>query len=134
MAEAEGIPPTASVASVGPGINYIGDHIYGYNLAAVGQSETDIFSFISGNGYIMADLQINYAADQSENALYKIYLNDVTIQSWVVPGGTQSPAPEQPLLLLIPPQTIVLVTGILLSGGSTRPHYGSVRGRVYGTA
>ena len=135
MPHTDVIPTSASIASTGLGIRYIGSpngHIYGYNEAAVTQSETDIFSFTSGSGYIMGALQINYAADQSENALYKIYFNNVRIQSWVVPGGTQSPAPEQPLLLLIPPLTIVLVTGILLSGGSPRTHYGSLTGRVYG--
>jgi len=131
MAEAS-VTPEASVASTGKSIRYIGRHIYGYNHAEITQSETDIFSFVSGRGYIMGALQINYAADQSENALYQIYLNNIVVQSWVVPGGTQSPAPEQPLLLLIPPLTIVLVTGILLSGVSARTHYGSLTGRVYG--
>lgn len=114
-------------------LEYIGNHVYGLSGAvSVGQSDTTMLSFKSAeSSYMIVNLQINYAADQSENAEYKVSFNGAQVQGWIVPGGTQSPAPEQPLELVIPPSTEVVVEAILLSGGSTRTHYASLVGRRY---
>jgi hypothetical protein len=132
MPEGVGYGPQFT-ASTGLELNYIGRHCYATSGSIdVGQSETIFLNFRCGeDNYIDGQVQVNYAADQSENALYKIYFNGVVIQSWVVPGGTQSPAPEQPCFILIPPGTQVKVTGILLSGGSTRTHFATLTGRVH---
>jgi len=128
------IGSNAQFVGAGPSaFSILGEHCYGISGSVdVGQSETTMLEFnTSAKNYITAQVQINYAADQAENALYKIYFNGVVIQSWVVPGGTQSPAPEQPLMLVIPPGTLVKVTAILLSGGSARTHYATLTGQVH---
>jgi len=132
MPEGVGYGPQYT-ASTGLELNYIGRHCYASSGSiGVGQSETTLLDFRSGeDSYINGQVQVNYAADQAENALYKIYFNGLVIQSWVVPGGGGQPSPEQPCLILIPPGTQVKVTGILLSGGSDRTHFATLTGRVH---
>jgi len=79
MAEAEGIPPTASVVVPGLSLNYVGDWVYAYSGALVLDSNyVDYLNFTSGAGIIVGKVQIN--ADWSGiagNTLYNdIYLND----------------------------------------------------------
>ena len=115
------------------GLSILGNHCYAVSGAiGITQSETTILEFYtSAKNYITGQIQINYAVDQTENALYKIYFNGNIISSWVVPGGSQSPAPEQPLVLVIPPGTLVKVTAIMLSGASPRTHYATLTGKVH---
>jgi len=59
MAEAEGIPPTASVASVGPSGRYIGQHFYAFSGSFEAKNaEQTVFDFSSGSGYIFATIEL----------------------------------------------------------------------------
>lgn len=81
MAKAEGIPPTASVASLGFGIQYIGNHIYG----ASGEINTNnnvltALEFTSGSGYILAFIYWGVDItdfDTDKNVGLEIKLNDL---------------------------------------------------------
>ena len=82
MPDTDTIPVSASVASTGPGIRYIGDHAYGYSgVITQSTSFQNYFNFTSGAGYIVAD--INFAGDYDElstsNITFRIQLNQVVV-------------------------------------------------------
>jgi len=62
MAEAEGIPPTASVASVGKGLRYIGtEPMYAYAFSGSYEATTaaqTVLDFDSGGGFIYGKLEL----------------------------------------------------------------------------
>ena len=56
MPETDTIPVSASIASTGKGIRYIGDHAYAYSGAVALDNTTDentYLEFTSGSGYIV---------------------------------------------------------------------------------
>ena len=62
MPETDTIPVSASVASTGTGIRYIGDHCYAFSGAvSASGSEQTLFDFTTGTGYIVATLTFNGA-------------------------------------------------------------------------
>jgi len=80
MAEAEGIPPTASVASVGPGIRYLGkEHCYAYSGVINASGETTYLEFTSGSGYILAKIQAVTDQANGDDFNIKFYLNDIVV-------------------------------------------------------
>jgi len=82
MAEAEGIPPTASVASVGPGFNYIGSWAYAYSgSSSPGSGPTTVLEFTTGAGLIVGKFELNadFAGIGGNNLQIEIYLNDLKI-------------------------------------------------------
>ena len=58
MPEPDTIPVSASIASTGPGIRYIGDYAYANSgwLAVATGADTVLLDFTSGAGMIKADL------------------------------------------------------------------------------
>jgi len=134
MAEAEGIPPTASTASVGPGINYIDNRCYAYSgeitVTSGGQTLLEFTS--TEAGYIVATVQFLYSGAFSAIITYKILLNDNVIGAYSNSGNVASsgPEPDSTIPIIIPPQTKVKLTGI--SDTSSRPQSAILVGRVYG--
>ena len=61
MPETDVIPTSASVASTGPGIRYIGDHCYAMSgaITSTGSAtgaDTSYLNFVTGTGYIVAKI------------------------------------------------------------------------------
>ena len=53
MPETDTIPVSASVASTGKGIRYVGTHAYAYSgSVGVDNNETTLLEFTTGTGYI----------------------------------------------------------------------------------
>jgi len=134
MAEAEGIPPTASVASVGPGIRYIGNHCYAYsgNItdASSGTAGSTALDFTTGAGYIQARVSI-VSDEVSTAALYsKIELNGVNVFRLNIDssssGGFQF---DNPFYMLIPPFTRF---HLLVGANASVDFTAMITGRVYG--
>jgi len=139
MAEAEGIPPTASVASVGPGINYVGDRVFafsGLNVSSV--TPITVFSFSTGEGLIVGEFQVNAGYDDDDAAasaastLATIKFNGISIAIIGCGGATPDRRPSsitQPVV--IPPWTKVLCT---IDSVDEADQYNSMTfiGRVYG--
>ena len=68
MPETDTIPVSASVASTGPGIRYIGDHAYAYSgVITVNNTTTTLLDFTTGVGYIVAKYQPSVNTDTSDN-------------------------------------------------------------------
>jgi len=59
MLKAEGIPPSASVASVGLGGRYIGQHFYAFSGSYEAKNaEQTVLDFTSGSGYIFGEIEL----------------------------------------------------------------------------
>jgi len=131
MAEAEGIPPTASVVSLGQSARYVGNYIYAYNYSGVTDSETTFFDFTSGMGIIKATLQA-FSTDQSGNDFtLVISLNGEAV---ITSRGSSAQSLAEsffPIFLVIPPITQVKATLINNSASTSRDWWLSMTGRVY---
>ena len=137
MAEAEGIPPTASVASVGLGINYIGSHCYAYggtNIVTAATTPRTFLEFTTGSGYIHAKFFFGYdttGAASGNEIGYEIFVNDISIidntgyygHGWSLTGSSP---PE----LILPPFTKVTVQMETDDSGGLRLN-AFMTGRVY---
>jgi len=135
MAEAEGIPPTASVASVGPGINYVGSWVYAYSglIASTGTEGTQIsiLEFTTGAGIIVAEFSCCKSDSGAERGLFVVTLNGAIAAKQFFRTATASFDETFPMVfkIIIPPFTEVQ----LLSGFENPPGdvTGSMTGRVY---
>jgi len=145
MTEAEGIPPTASVASVGFGINYIGvgKHQYAYALSGAYAAASTAFvmlEFVSGAGLIDAEFclngQVRFTADvdQGGDSGFQISLNDEIVA--IVRLDTVSTSPGGPGALfsrmIIPPFTRVKVEAVSKEDNINEQITCNMHGRVYG--
>ena len=133
MAEAEGIPPTASVASVGPGIRYLGTYAYAYSgVIGVADSTVELLNFTTGTGILKAHTQFFYAEDSrdSEDIRYRVKLNGAVVQQGII-GVSDFEAWVYGFLLIIPPFTEVICDALNVVSSSTRNQAVTITGRVY---
>ena len=138
MVEAEGIPPTASVASVGPGLRYIGSHCYALSgFFAASTTEQIALDFTSGEGYIYGYIQLNGAVDDDSPAFATLTSLRVTFNGlnvFILTAGIGDHLSERSVRqkIIIPPETAVV--GTLDHAGAAADNYSSVvlTGRVYG--
>ena len=133
MAEAEGIPPTASTASTGPGIRYIGQHCYAYSglIKADQTTVRSMLEFVSGTGYLLTEFSFTMAQAVGDDILYSIYLNDILILGLINEQSGYN-LNASPWRLNIPPFTKVKVTVKDLTGDNSRDTFAAMTGRVYG--
>jgi len=137
MAEAEGIPPTASVASVGPGIRYIGNWAY----ALSGQmddftSYTTGLEFTTGAGIIKGLFQFDSMTQTSsigngDTTLFKISLNGQVVSITKLEGAQEDMPPTVQVYLILPPFTEVEVQYRGSTNSSDYPTFLRFSGRVY---
>ena len=134
MTEADVIQPSASIASTGKGIRYIGNHCYAYSGLITdndsGYAAITALDFTSGSGYIDAKLSI--LSDEYAGAvlLTEIQLNEhPVVRLNLDASGAGSYQFDNPFYLLIPPFThFVLKVG----ANSTVIFTAMITGRVYG--
>ena len=89
-----------------------------------------MLNFTSGAGIIKAEFQVNYPSNNDEDMTYEILFNNVSIQKWLNTGAQTPSQPQNPVKLIIPPFTIVVLSAT--SSGSSRSQIASMTGRVYG--
>ena len=134
MTEADVIQPSASIASTGLGIRYIGDeHCYAYSgEITVSSSGHTMLEFTSGSGYIVGTIQFLYSGAFSAVMSYQILLNNIVVGAYSNGGSVAAtgPEPDTPIPILIPPHTILKVTAT--SDSSSRDQSALLIGRVYG--
>jgi len=133
MAEAEGIPPTASVASPGLGLNYILNHVYAWSGTSTYSNETkEVLNFDIGTGYIIGRFFFQYDStsfNAGERIGYRITLNGNEIVDSF--GGDPNQTTPYILQILLPPFTNVLVE--LKTTDANNINMGmTFVGRVYG--
>ena len=138
MPHPEGIvPSTASIASTGKGIRYIGEHCYALSgeFAASSTDEVTSLSFTSGSGYITARFIFYGYVHPTDPATgltgsCKINFNDITVGILTV--DTLSEGTPVFTDLIIPPDTLVNVLLKPASQAASLDGFVTMTGRVYG--
>ena len=136
MPHTDTIPVSASIASTGLGIRYIGNYCYAYsgviNASSSSAADTDMIDFTSGAGLIIGKLAFQ-TTEVASNAIYlEVLFNGSTIidGAWDNSGSGQATA-NTPIDIVIPPNTVVQVKwGI--TGGTGADATVQITGRVYG--
>jgi len=136
MAEAEGIPPTASVASVGPSIRYVGNWAYAYSgsvdTAAQGVKVTTL-EFTSGDGILRGTITPYsvHTAAHGDDIRFEVSLNNILVMGWIIESSSTPNSDYQGAPILLPPFTEVKITIANLSGATARAMATCFVGRVY---
>ena len=135
MPEGKGYGPQ-NTASTGLNLNIIGDFIYGFSGSiGVGNSETDLLDYTTGNYYVVGGWFANFNQLTSdpiatEDFRFVLYLNDIQIAMMETADSQQaSRATVQDLI--IPPFTNVKVTGRNYTGSANEPCGVVITGKVY---
>ena len=133
MPETDTIPVSASVASTGKGIRYIGDHCYAYSgVIAATNVETTYLEFnTDGDSYIIGKFQFSYCHIASDDYVYRFYLNEQIVQQYANGAGTTQNG-DDTIVLVIPPGTKVKLTAQNVTDTSDQQQAVSLVGRVYG--
>ena len=138
MAEAEGIPPSASIASTGLGIRYIGEHAYCLpGKFAESSSLQTMLLFTSGSGYIVGDLFLSGtvapgASGTGAVSTFTLDFNDVGVLLFKVDTSQEDMPCDTQTPILIPPFTLVKLAVVSLSADAGRFTTAILTGRVYG--
>ena len=116
MPDTDTIPVSASVASTGKGIRYIGDHAYWIPTAIAAQASSIVIGdFTTGTGYILGTFTLNGAIQMDNPADFdsvamQIEFNGAVAQL-LLTGNSALDAPTQASVeMLIPPFTNVVIT------------------------
>ena len=138
MPETDTIPVSASIASTGPGIRYIGDHCYAFSgdFSAQTSLSTEL-EFVVGSGYIVSELQFNGYVDDNNITAGQIggaviLFNDIVIATLKNDTISEDMPSVVTMKMIIPPQTKVEIKCI--AGGLDVNAQASLilTGRVYG--
>ena len=138
MPETDTIPVSASIASPGLGIRYIGNYVYAYSgTYGAAQAASTKLDFTSGSGVIIGVFQLNTPVSTGtgiQASTAQIFFNDEKIALIKTLGSTsnQGFSSSQTQELIIPSFTKVEV--IVTSTDDQAGQLGSVviTGRVYG--
>jgi len=130
MAKAEGLPPTASVASVGPGVRYVGNWAYAYSGAVdIQQPAAEMLNFTSGTGIIKTKIQFGRGDGTGDDIFFLVAFNDIDVIGYTSDELRKLDWP--PINILIPPFTQVIVTGYNVTQDVSRSCFCILSGRVY---
>jgi hypothetical protein len=124
---------TLNPVGTGSGINYIGDHVYGYSgiVTDIRNTETTMMEFTTaGHSYIVAKVQFSYATAATDDYQYRIYLDDQVIQTYVNGSGTNQNG-DDVMNIIIPAGSKVKFTAQNITDTSDQLQCVSIVGRVY---
>ena len=83
MTDTDTIPVSASIASTGTGIRYIGNHVYALSGveqdAASGGANTTLLDFVSGSGYIRGVLDFSNTNSGGQDNFFQLLFNEVIV-------------------------------------------------------
>ena len=138
MPHTDVIPTSASTASTGKGIRYVGagnrQFAYAYSgIISVNNVETTLLEFTTGSGVIDTIIQFSEfaALATSRDYRYKIYLNDLVVGGVGINSGLE-PDVRIPAYLILPPLTLVKCTAQNTIDSDAHNQLATMRGRVYG--
>ena len=137
MTEADVIQPSASIASTGKGIRYIGNWAYAFSGKTIVNSDNITFlDFTTGSGFIVAQIEWGGDGIDSGTVSYQIDLNgeNVMYKRCAVGGSDNRNDFEigtNRVQMLIPPLTR-FVLGVENSTASNYDCTVWLSGRVYG--
>jgi hypothetical protein len=138
MPHTDVIPTSASIASTGKGIRYIGNWAYALSgqLDDVSTYATGL-EFTTGSGIIKGIFQFDAMVQTSNTAagditLFKILINEVSVGITKLDGGQEDQPPTVKIPILLPPFTKVEVQYHGSVNSSDYPTFLRFTGRVYG--
>ena len=136
MPHSDTIPVSASIASTGKGIRYVGNHVWANSgLVSVTNVAGTLLSFSTAPSYILAEIMFFYdSVAQADNIKYIIYLNNQIVYSIQLNQATTDPGAQTPLTILLPPTTTVKMTAYNLTDTDSQDVGATLTGRVYGAA
>ena len=137
MTEADVIQPSASIASTGKSIRYIGQHAYAYSglVSAGAIQDTDyiLLDFTTGPHYIVCKINFYYADSAVFNDFrYKAKLNGLEVISYEVKTGQDPSSNSEWKPFIIPPLSRVELTAANTETAAGRNQTATLTGRVYG--
>jgi len=140
MPEPDTIPVSASVASTGKGIRYIGNHCYAYAGEHTANTTTaTLLDFTTGSGYIVGEFRLAGFADMGSPATgalasMRVKFNGITVLDFLTEGydPTNSLTYSNTAKTIIPPLTHVVCEADSNTTSSGVDGTISFIGRVYG--
>ena len=139
MPETDTIPVSASTASTGLGIRYVGNWAYAYNTQTMINSSTPVFAFTTGAGLIVGEFELSGPLSFTSGGIasgdvtgLQINLNGVTVAYLKSDTQTEDMPATTSWNIIIPPITKVEVN--ILAPSTSGDYTMSVAfvGRVYG--
>ena len=140
MPHTDVIHTSASIASTGLGIRYIGDRCYAFSgtFGAANTTQT-LFNFTTGSGYIVATLTMtapirfttgNITAGVTRG--FQLDFNSQTVGLYKAESNEEDMPTYIEVQILIPPFTAVVLTCIDHTNDATYVGTANITGRVYG--
>jgi hypothetical protein len=107
-------------------------HAYAFSgIVDVNNSETQLLLLNTQSEYLLAELQVLQGTTSNEDFLYKVFFNNVIVAQWhclqVTTIDTNMPNIYN---FIIPPFTLVKVTGQNTSSSTNRDHTATLTGKV----
>ena len=135
MTEADVIQPSASTASIGKGIRYIGQHCYAFSgQVGVDDNEKTLLEFhATGATFIIGKFYFMRMEDaaSTDDYRYTVKFNDLIIYRTQTTSSFQVPL-RVGVKLLIPPSTNVVVSSANITNNNANDIGSLLTGRVYG--
>jgi hypothetical protein len=118
---------------VGQGLNYIGEHIYGFSgIVLVGDSEVALIDTTMGSGYSVLHLDFGTGSVSSRDMLWIVYLDEQEVYSYVSSGTNQAGAnPQNHIQILVPGYSKFKITAENVSDSNTEKQSVVIMGRQY---
>ena len=131
MPETDTTPVSASIASTGLGIRYIGNYAYAYSGAlAFNDVATTLLEFTTGSGILLMDLLYMRNDVDGLDSAHRLYLNDILIATFPLSSGGNDRDATSPFIF--PPLTKVKIDIINTQNTSNGSGLVALTGRVYG--
>ena len=138
MPEPDVIPTSASVASTGKGIRYIGEHAYAFSgeFNTTTSSQT-VLEFTTGSGYIIFKAYFTGPTQFSDpttgrEANWQISLNDLVVATAHTDTSEADIILQAQLTFLVPPLTAVKIEVDGNDSAANMKNCCVLTGRVYG--
>jgi len=123
----------ATFLGTNKGLSVVGDRCYAYNSLDFANTETTMLEFYSPSKIVIAKLSPYYSATtgdvSSQDAFFRVYLNDVLVNN-IALSHTDVPVGLD-YDFIIPPLSLVKVTGKNTSGGTVVSFFATLIGRLY---
>jgi len=131
MPEGKGYGPQFT-ASIGFGINYIGNHCYAFSGSVInGDGETDtLLEFVTSNSYMMGKFEVGFGIKANDDSRIEISINGVDVAANQY-NNTYEVADTRTFKLLIPPLSNVKCQVVKVSGTTDIPVFMWIAGKVY---
>ena len=122
-------------SGIGKGLNYIGNHVYGYSgVIAVGQPEVALIDTeIMGTGYTILTCNFGTSSISSRSMQWNIYIDEQKVFSYVTESH-QANAPVNPqneITILVPGYAKFKIATVNLDDANTESQSVLVTGRFY---